>query len=467
MCCYWVNPIGIFAKQNLLMSFRIFVLFALFVVVFGCQSEPNDTADDLLLATLKSLAGEAGLDHFIMPDSRDLASIPQDPLNPLTPAKVQLGKLLFHETALASDGNFTETVGTYSCASCHHVQGGFQANLPQGIGDGGMGFGSNGEGRQFNPFCDKEEIDVQPIRTPTAMNGAFQTNMLWNGQFGATGVNIGTEDVWPTEGPISVNRLGFEGLEIQAIAGLSVHRFGLSLTEQFIMDNEYEELFDVAFFDVPVDERYSKTTGGLAIAAYERTLLSNEAPFQTWLRGEAGAMTDQQKRGALVFFESGCASCHDGPALNSMSFHAFGFDDLFTGSYGPSEVINVDEGDSAHMGRGGFTKYARDMYKFKVPQLYNMKDSPFFGHGSSFNDLEELVRYKVNGVPQNDKVPASQISTEFINLGLSESEILDLVEFLENGLYDPNLKRYLPNAVPSGNCFPNNDALSKVDLDCI
>jgi len=442
------------------------VILGLFLI-FGCQSEVEEQIDTRLFNKLNEIGGNQDLDFFIMPDSDDFSQIPQDPLNPISAAKVQLGKLLFHETALASDGNFTETVNTYSCASCHHAQGGFQANLPQGIGDGGMGFGTTGEGRQFNPFCEISKIDVQPIRTPTAMNGAYQSNMLWNGQFGATGVNVGTEALWPDEGPISVNKMGFEGLEVQAVAGLSVHRFGLSLSEDFIMDNEYQELFDVAFFDVPEEERYSKVTGGLAIAAYERTLLANQAPFQQWLKGDLNAMSDQQKNGALVFFDNGCVSCHNGPALNSMEFHAFGFNDLFTGSYGGAEVINVDASAKEHKGRGGFTQVAADEFKFKVPQLYNLKDSRFYGHGSSFEDLESLVRYKVNGIPQNPNVPASQISSSFIDLNLTELEIADLVEFLENGLYDPNLSRYLPSALPSGNCFPNNDALSRVDLGCL
>ena len=443
------------------------LLLGILALLVACDEEPPVSADMRLIEAINSVAGIDGNSEFIFPDSDDFTNIPQDPLNPLSPAKVQLGKLLFHETALAIDGNFTETTNTYSCASCHHAQGGFQANLPQGIGDGGMGFGMNGEGRTFNPLIVKEDIDVQPIRTPTALNSAFQTNMLWNGQFGATGVNVGTESVWPDEGPISTNNLGYEGLEIQAIAGLSVHRFGLSISEDFITGTEYKELFDVAFFDLPEEERYNKETAGLAIAAYERTLFAHEAPFQQWLKGDFNAMTEDQTQGAVIFFRENCVSCHNGPALASMTFHGFGFNDLFNGSYGTGEVINVADDNPAALGRGSFTKDPADNYKFKTPQLYNLKDSKFFGHGSSFTDLEALIRYKTSGVSENPVVPSSQLSSQFTNRNLTDREIEQLADFIENALYDPNLLRYVPTALPSGNCFPNNDALSRVDLECL
>ena len=446
---------------------RWLFVFCLLGFMTSCDEEVPESTDIQLIEAINRVAGQQNLDHFILPDSDDFDNIPQDPLNPLSAAKVQLGKLLFHETALAIDGNFTETTNTYSCASCHHAQGGFQANVPQGIGDGGMGFGLAGEGRTFNPLCDEEKIDVQPIRTPTALNSSFQSNMLWNGQFGATGVNSGTQSVWPDEGPISVNHLGFEGLEVQAIAGLSVHRFGLSISEDFITDTEYKELFDVAFFDVPEAERYDKLYAGLAIAAYERTLMATEAPFQQWLKGDFQAMSEDQKQGALIFLRENCTDCHNGPALNSMTFHAFGFNDLFNGDYGGGQVINIADDNPAALGRASFTKEPVDEYKFKTPQLYNLKDSKFFGHGSSFTDLVSLLTYKTSGIPENPIVPVSQLSNKFVDLRLADEEITMLADFIENALYDPDLLRYEPSALPSGNCFPNNDALSRVDLDCL
>jgi len=433
------------------------------VLLYACQSDPQESTDLLLQYALDEKGGSEGMGYFELPTSDDYNNIPQDPLNPITRPKVELGKLLFHETALASEGNFVETVNTYSCASCHHAAGGFQANVPQGIGDGGMGFGASGEARFFNPLCATSDIDVQPIRSPSILNTAYQTNMLWNGQFGATGVNRGTEAQWTPDTPKETNNLGFEGLEIQAVAGLGVHRFGLSIDQDFIMNTEYKELFDIAFNDVPEEDRYIAKNAGLAIAAYERTVLANQSPFQNWLKGDKSALSDDQKEGALLFFTNNCVDCHTGPALSSMEFHAFGLNDL----QNSDQVINIPTEYAEQRGRGGFTGNPDDDYKFKVPQLYNLKDSPFYGHGASFTSLEEMIEYKVKGIPQNFEVPSSQLASEFKDYGFSKSELDNLVDFIENGLYDPSLKRYEPSALPSGNCFPNNDALSRVDLGCL
>jgi len=433
------------------------------LLLFACQDEPTESLDLQLQNILEDKGGAEGISAFELPASDDYANIPQDPLNPITRPKVELGKLLFHETALASEGNFVETVNTYSCASCHHAAGGFQANLPQGIGDGGMGFGTDGEARFFNPLCADEDIDVQPIRSPSVLNTAFQTNMLWNGQFGATGANTGTESQWTADTPKETNHLGYEGLEIQAVAGLGVHRFGLSIDQDFIMNTEYKELFDIAFSDIPADKRYDTEYAGLAIAAYERTVFANQSPFQSWVKGDKSSLTDRQKEGALLFFSNNCVDCHNGPALSSMEFHAFGLHDLRNSA----QVINIPSEYAEQRGRGGFTGNSEDDYKFKVPQLYNLKDSPFYGHGASFSSIDEFVKYKVKGIPENPEVPASQLAKEFTDYGFTNAQIQNLVDFIENGLYDPNLVRYEPSALPSGNCFPNNDALSRVDLGCL
>lgn len=439
----------------------ITAFFCLIVILSGCQKDSSDLDTDSQLESAISLASEQGKEAFILPESSDLANIPQDPKNPLTQEKIDLGRMLFHETGLAVNPLHPENEGTFSCASCHFAAAGFQANRHQGIGDGGAGFGRNGLERMPAANYDFSELDVQPIRTPSVMNGAFQKNNLWNGQFGGTGVNIGTESKWTVDTPKEVNTFGFEGLETQAIAGLKVHR--MDDIETFLKEF-YAEDFDAAFPDVPVDNRCNRVNSGLAIAAYERTLMPTEAPFQKWLKGDQNAMTQQEKEGALLFFgKAKCVSCHNGPALSSMDFHGLGMHDLhsnFDATYGASEA------SEANLGRGGFTKVATDYYKFKVPQLYNLADSPFYGHGASFQNLVMLVRYKNEAIPENPNVPSSQIADEFVPLHLTDEEITSLVAFLENGLRDRNLARFEPSEIRSGNCFPVNDVEAKADLGC-
>lgn len=444
--------------------FRLLLLAAAaFLTLTACQPEPSlaDQLDQQLEDKLAQ-ADPGGKNAFRMPKSNDFAAIPQDPRNPITAAKVTLGRLLFHETGLAIDPLQPEGEGTYSCASCHFAEGGFQANRFQGIGEGGSGFGLRGEGRQPSGFYAVGDLDVQPVRTPSAMNGAYQEVTLWNGQFGATGPNAGTEEQWKEGTPVADNHLGYQGLETQAIAGLNVHRLRIDLS--FLREHDYDELFDAAFPELPAFRRYNRETAGLAIAAYERTLLANRSPFQRWLGGDRFAMTKEEKRGAILFFgEAGCVSCHSGPALNSMSFHALGMDDL---DQCPEQIFQAGPASAANLGRGSFTGREEDKFRFKTPQLYNLTDSPFLGHGSSFRSVEEVVRYKNEAIAQNERVPADRLSDEFRPLNLTEQEITDLVWFLELSLYDPELERYTPPALPSGFCFPNNDMRTRTDRGC-
>jgi len=440
--------------------------FSLIVICIGlvlnsCAKDNDDyvstTAQTNLEKRLKDLYGTK--DALILPSSNDYFAIPNDVNNIITEAKVSLGKMLYHETGLAKNPNLPQGENTYSCASCHHADAGFQSGLIQGIGEGGFGFGLQGEGRVKSPEYLEENIDVQPIRSPSVLNVAYQDVMLWNGQFGATGTNAGTESNWTVGTPKETNNLGFEGIETQAIAGLKVHR--MVIDYDFIVNASYKDLFDNAFPNINESERYSRLNAGLAIAAYERTLLSNEAPFQLWLKGDETAMSDDELQGALLFFDKGnCYACHSGPGLNGMSFHALGMKDL----EGANVMTEIDE--DTKKGRGGFTGNAQDDYKFKTPQLYNLKDVGFFGHGSSFKSIRDIVIYKNNAKHENTNVSEGNLSPMFIPLNLTEAEVDLLTSFVEKSLYDANLKRYIPDTLPSGNCFPNADTQSSIDMDC-
>lgn len=455
------------AMQTLQPKHLLLLTFILSFAISSCQSddglEEPTSLDQQLVDLLNSKSETGSLDYFVLPASDDLGDIPTDPKNPLTETKVELGKMLFHETDLGRLPKLSEGFGTYSCASCHHVAAGFQAGVKQGIGEGGSGFGNSGEGRVMNTNYQANDLDIQPIRTPTALNTAFQDVMLWNGQFGGTGTNAGTEVQWTENTPKAVNELGFEGLETQAIAGFNVHR--LAVDDDFWTSYPtYKEMLDEAFPTLPENERYSNIGIGLAIAAYERTLLSNEAPFQKYLKGNRQELSIPQKRGAMVFFGKGnCVSCHTGPALNNMNFYALGMEDLDA----QNTDLTIPSALEASKGRGGFTKNAIDEYKFKTPQLYNLKNHNFFGHGGTFESIEDIIRYKNQAQVEKTSLAGHQnLASEFIPLGLTDEEITDLVDFLSNALFDASLTRFAPNSVLSGGCMPNNDSQTKTDLGC-
>lgn len=436
------------------------------LILSSCQKDQadpiNSELDGLLQVALETASDGNGADYFLLPESNDFTRIPQDPLNPLTEEKVFLGQMLYHETGLALSPTHDFSKGTYSCASCHFAAAGFQANRVQGLSDGGIGFGINGEGRERGPLYQPDEMDAQPFKSPTTLNVAYQKNMLWNGQFGATGVNVGTEDAWTIGTPKGFNHLGYEGVEIQAIAGLGVHRMEIDNQQDILL--WYQTYFQDAFPEVAEDERYTKEMAGLAIAAYERTLLPNQAPFQQWLKGDKSAMTDAEKRGGLVFFgKANCTTCHTGPALNSMEFHAIGMADLHDC---PEETFLSGPSLNAHKGRADFTGDAADNFKFKVPQLYNLEDSPFYGHGSSLRTIRQVLEYKNEADKENGLVPDSQLADDFVPQNLTESELDDMEAFIKHALRDPDLMRYQPSTVVSGNCFPNNDPMSQSQLNC-
>ena len=428
----------------------------------SCTYESLDYSEVLnneLEQRLESVAGSK--DSFLLPDHTDYAAIPQDPRNPLTEEKVTLGKFLFFETGLGIEASQQSGMETYSCASCHDPLVAFKPGRRQGVADGGFGYGDVGEMRTKNPAYGDNEVDAQGARPLSMLNVAFVKNTFWNGQFGAGGVNKGTEHLWNDADGTSNNRLGYEAIEAQNFEGLHVHR--MNMTQERAEEFGYKDLYDASFPEFAEDERYSLETSALAISAYIRSLVTDQAPFQDWLRGDKQALKDKELKGALLFFgKARCFTCHSGNNLGSLEFHALGVKDM----YQMDESLNTDASDKRNLGRGGFTGNPEEHYAFKVPQLYNMKDNTFFFHGGSLQSLEEVVDYKNRAQSENPNVDQDRLSDKFRPLSLTEEEKHHLILFLKNGLYDDNLDRYVPDFVMSSNCFPNNDLRSRQELGC-
>ncbi|MBL0235984.1 MAG: hypothetical protein IPQ02_05045 [Saprospiraceae bacterium] len=431
----------------------------------ACKEDVTElTIDSNLESAIIKHSKTGSLSDYIMPSSIDYKSLPnQDPNNPVTAEKVALGKLLFFETGLAQDAKKSVSLNTYSCSSCHVPEKNFTAGRIQGIADGGVGFGHLGEGRSKNVDYQGSEVDAQGARPLPTINLTFVRNALWSGAFGARGMNVGTESAWGVVDSLtSINAKGFEGLESNNTRALFVHR--QVINKDLMTKLGLKDKFDSAFPDVPESERYVPQMASNAIAAYFRTVLTNEAPFQEWLKGNKKAMTLQQKRGAELFFgKAACINCHNSPSFNNQRFAAVGVKNLFQSGH---EVFRTDVNDARNKGRGGFTLRDEDLYKFKVPQLYNLKGIGFYFHGGSKNSLREVIEYFNEAKGENPNVPTERLDPQFQPLNLTNTEIDDLLEFLENGLYDDNLVRYKPYFTQSGFCFPNNDPQSKKDMGC-
>ncbi len=435
------------------------------IFYLGCTHDYVADLDLDLTNSLNTNSKTGSYQGYIMPSSTDYASLPnQDPKNPVTAEKVALGKMLFFETGIGLEPKYPVSKQAYSCSSCHIPERSFTAGRFQGIADGAVGFGISGEKRKKNPYYDGSEVDAQGARPLPVINTTYVTNALWAGTFGSFGVNTGTESVWSQDTLVEINYKGLMGLEANNERALIVHR---QLINKQITDSlGYTAMFDEAFPEIPESERYTRQTAAFAIAAYFRTILTNEAPFQNWLKGDVTAMTEQQKRGAILFFgKAGCVSCHNSPSLNSDPhlFFSLGVNNHYQTGY---SVFRTDRHDKRNLGRGGFTGREEDMNQFKVPQLYNLKDFGFYFHGASKTSLKDVVEYFNNGIPENKDIPGTQITPLFRPLHMTQDEMDDLTEFLTNGLYDPNMLRYKPELTMSGNCFPNNDLQSRMDMGC-
>ncbi|NNF36192.1 MAG: cytochrome-c peroxidase [Saprospiraceae bacterium] len=444
------------------MKKQIFIITGIVCLVMACTKDRMPTLielDNQLSQNIEGASPDGTLDYYVLPQD-DLDAIPQDPKNPLTRDKVELGKFMFFDTGLAMGALKEEGLGTYSCASCHIPEAGFRPGNFQGVADGGIGFGLLGENRLRNTEYLENELDVQSARPLSMVNVAYVKNTFWNGQFGGGGVNVGTEGVWDLLEDTERNHQGFEGIETQNFEGLITHR--ITINKELLEDLGYLEMYDGVFGDVPEEDRYTIRTASFAFSAYIRSIISDKAPFQEWLQGNKRALSADEKNGAILFFgKAQCYNCHYQQNLGSLEFHALGVNDM---DQIPS--YNTSPDDRRNLGRGGFTLREEDNYKFKVPGLYNIGDSEHYFHGASKRTLEEVIEYKILAEGENPRVPEERISEKFNTLVLSETEKAQLLVFLKNGLRDPDLIRYQPTSVPSGSCFPNNDYQSRLDLGC-
>ncbi len=434
----------------------LFGIVILFLMGTGCTPETRDLDKELKeLMNQNSPTGD--FSYYILPESGDYQALPnQDPNNPITKEKIELGRLLFFEPGLAQNPKDDICKETYSCSTCHVPERGFLPGRMQGIADGASGFGDFGSERNVIDGYDESEIDAQGNRPLTVMNVTFMTNTLWSGLFGANDKNVGTEEYWT--GLAEVNHTGFVGLEAQNIEGFNLHR--LEINDRVLYDFGYADLFDKAFPDIPLDQRYSPMTASFAMGAFLRSLLTNRANFQKYLKGNQFAISESEKKGAILFFgKAGCTSCHKSPAFSAMEFYALGTKDMY-------EIggLNTSADDPRILGRALFTGREEDKFKFKVPQLYNLKDYVTFFHGSSKTSIADVVDFKLKAQSENPLVPQTKVALAPKNL--TDEEKQNLIAFLTYALYDPDMDRYAPDAVLSGFCFPDNDEQAQIDMGC-
>jgi len=287
--------------------------------------------------------------QFFQPLPKDMATTEF----PVTPA--ELGRALFFDPRLSLDG-------TVSCARCHQPSLYGTDALPKSVG---------------------VESRPNPRNAPTILNAALQFAAHWYGD------RISVEDQAAKSflGKASFGNPDFASVEAKIKAIPS-----------------YEGMFAKAF---PGEkDPVTQQNCGKAIGAYERALVT-PSPFDSYLKGDATALSEAAKTGLAEFLEEGCASCHGGAGLGGRSFQKFGIRGDYWVATGGREVDK---------GRYNVTHDEADMYAFKVPGLRNVSMTPPYFHDGSVATLSQAIRLMAD----------LQTGRE-----LSDQQVESMVQFLE------------------------------------
>lgn len=374
-------------------TIALFFSFALFglSVLYSCQSSVLEVAPDETIGALPT-------------DALD----PVD--NPRTPEKVALGKLLFYDPVLS--GNYD-----VACATCHHPRFGYADGLDLPIGVGGVGQGST---RQFRAGT---AIPFTKRNTPTLLNVAFN-GINARGQYN------------PAAAPMFFD-LRTRSLEAQSLLPIAAFEEmrGHVFTEASAIDSVLARLRGIAAYRKAFENVFGDTNPvtaknlGRAIAAYERTLLANNAPYDRYMRGDRAALTETQKRGLVLFIQNGCTTCHSGPMFSDYKTHVLGVADN-------AKLKTPDLGQA-------------NRHAFRTPTLRNIAlTAPYMHNGSQASLASVLVFYDRirDGEQLNPGVRTSQLDS-LLRPRVTLSN--DVVEFL-HALTDERFDKSVPVSVPSG-----------------
>lgn len=299
-------------------------------------------------------AGHPSLQEWLLPDNP-----PYPENNKPTRARIALGKMLFFDTRLSGDSNM-------SCATCHSPLYGWGDGLPTGKG-----------------FRSKILDRASPVVTNTAYNSI----QMWDGRK--------------------------KSLEDQAMGPMeATAEMNMNIPRLFKFLNNSEG-YKAAFAKAYPGEKIDATTLSKGMASFERTIISNNSPFDQWVKGDAKAMSKQQVQGFKVFVGKGnCVACHSAPNFTDNGFHNIGL-----ASFGKK---NPDV--------GRFAQRPLKLMKgaFKTPTLRDISYSAPYFHDGSSKTLNDVVEHYSRG-----GVVKTNLSPNMEEIKLSDADKKALVEFMK------------------------------------
>jgi cytochrome c peroxidase len=322
--------------------------------------------------------------------------------NPPTPIKIELGRRLFYDGDLSWDG-------TMSCATCHEQKRGFA-----------------------DPNKTRAGFDGQPgeRNIQTLANVGWLKSLTWGGPQVDT---LEHQALIPIEGLVPVE-MGFAGRPEGTLA-------------QRLKDQAcYPELFAAAFPERGGNIDMDTIT--LALSAFQRSLVSLDAPYDRYRRGDAGAISDQAKRGEALFADKQCVSCHAGPHFTDAALPGVKAKETFHRLAWPTE-------EGADTGLARITQKEEDIGKFRTPGLRNIALSAPYMHDGEVATLSDAVRHHYADPLAGD---------ERLKLSVSDSQVADLVAFLE-ALTDRGFVSNPKFARPGPQCPVDADAMQAAEAE--
>jgi cytochrome c peroxidase len=322
--------------------------------------------------------------------------------NPTTPEKAELGRLLYFDPVLSGDN-------TQSCATCHHPDLGFSDGRNLAMGKGGKGIGP-------------ERTGGKPIKrgSPTIWNAAYSHKLFWDGRA--------------------------DDLEHQARSPITsadeMNQNPDELVSELKAIPEYSQMFDRAFGGSGGSAvSFDNVTN--AIAAFERTIISNNSPFDRYAAGDPNALTAEQRHGLTLFrsLKTRCFECHGFPTFANPDFKVIGVPPL------PKQTEQT--GQMEDIGRAEIAGGEPYKHAFKVPTLRNIALTAPYMHNGRFQTLEEVISFYSVGGGLSFGMDLPNLDDKIRRFILSPQEKKAIIAFL-HALTDEAKKPAFPARVPSG-----------------
>src|SRR5262245_12242271 len=458
--------------QQRKLTIVLFTVMSVGVVVVLTRTTSASSGDSALNDQLSAVLNQHGF------TGRVGSSVEQRLGRKIDNQLADLGRLAFHDRLLGlNDDN--------SCSGCHAA--------PNGFGDSQ----SIAIGIENNNIVGPDRTGPRnQRRAPMVLNNVFFPGLMWNSRFAAiSGDPFDNTAGFQFPAPESFT-LSFlpHLLTAQAFIPVTenVEMAGFSavvpdshdgirdvVVQRLNASSEYRKLFKKIFPEVRAGAPITYEMLARAIAEFEFTLVFADAPIDKFARGQKNAMSDDEKRGALLFFGSAnCVSCHAVSGQANEMFSDFQMHVAGIPQISPAVGNVVFDGTAANedFGLEQVTGNPSDRYAFRTSPLRNLALQPAFFHNGCFTRLEDAVSYHLNAIGsapsyspvaagvdadlQGAQGPIAPVLTRIdaalaSPVTLSSDDFRQLIAFLRTGLLDPKanrheLRKLIPARVPSG-----------------